>query len=114
MMREAPKTRDLAESFATISRHLVDALEAGDVPLALRWAAERGELLEALNLRGELDIVSAALVEDGRRTGDRALELAGRHADVVRGSLENLGLGRSGLKAYRPAGPDNDACDLTR
>lgn len=113
-MREAPKTRDLAESFATVSRRLVEALEAGDVPLALRWAAERGELLEALNARGELDVVSAALVADGRRTGDRALELAGRQADAVRGTLETLGLGRSGMNAYRPAGPDSSACDLTR
>jgi hypothetical protein len=114
MLPEAPTTRDLAESFAAVSRRLVETLEAGDVPLALRWAAERGELLEALNARGELDVVSAALVADGHRTGNRALELAGQQAEVVRGTLESLSLGRSGMNAYRPTGTDGSGCDMTR
>lgn len=113
-MREAPKTRDLAESFAAVSRNLVAALEAGDIPLALRWAAERGDLLAVLGSRGELDVVSAALVADGRRTGERALELVSRQTEAVRGQLETLGLGRAGMNAYRPTGTDGAACDMTR
>lgn len=109
---ETPTQRDLAEAFAAVSRRLLIAMEAGDANLACRLAEERGEILG--RLRGDLDVVSAALVADGQRTGERALALAGAESRQVRDQLDGLGKGRQGINAYAPPGTNSAACDISR